>query len=71
MFEVELKFNYLSFKILKVQRNKYITSLMVYAALAVNAYIWLLNYMYDKREQHEKVARQQVKDQGGREEVKG
>lgn len=35
--------------ILKVQRNKYITSMLIYASLALNAYVWLLNYMYEKR----------------------
>lgn len=34
---------------LKVQRNKYILFMLIYASLALNAYIWLLNYMYQKR----------------------
>lgn len=42
--------------ILKIQRNKYITFMLVYASLALNAYVWILNYMYDKREKLEQLA---------------
>ena len=38
---------------LKVQRNEYITFMVIYASLALSAYLWILNYMYDKREKHE------------------
>lgn len=44
---------------LKVQRNKYILFMLIYASLALNAYIWLLNYMYRKREHHEKTLQEQ------------
>jgi len=36
--------------ILKIQRDKYITFMLIYAGLALNAYILILQYMYDKRE---------------------
>lgn len=51
---LELKYNYLSFMSLKVQRNEYIVFMLIYASLALNAYIWLLNYMYNQREEHER-----------------
>ena len=47
--------------ILKVQRNKYITSMLIFAGLALSAYIWILNYMYEKREQHEKEVEEKKK----------
>ena len=27
--------------------------MLIFASLALNAYIWILNYMYDKREKYE------------------
>ena len=38
---------------LKIQRNKYITFMMIYATLALVVYLGILNYMYDKREKYE------------------
>lgn len=49
MIHVELRIGFLSYSILKVQRNKYITFMLIYASLALNVYIQLLNYMYRKR----------------------
>jgi hypothetical protein len=36
--------------ILKVQRNKYITFMLIYTSLALSIYLWMLLYMYEKRE---------------------
>lgn len=48
----ELRKNYLSYNILKVQRNEYITIMLVYASIALNIYLQILNYMYTKREKY-------------------
>lgn len=47
---LELRIGYLSYSILKVQRNKYITFMVIYVSLALNFYIRLLRFMYLKRE---------------------
>jgi hypothetical protein len=46
---LEIRKNYLSYSILKVQRNEYITVMLVYASIALNVYLQILNYMYAKR----------------------
>lgn len=38
---------------MKVQRNEYITFMVIYASIALTAYLWILNYMYEKREKYE------------------
>ena len=43
---------------LKVQRNKYITAMLIYACLAINCYVWILNELYTRREKHEDKAKQ-------------
>ena len=48
----ELRKNFLSYNILKVQRNEYITIMLVYASIALNVYLQILNYMYTKREKY-------------------
>lgn len=45
----ELRKGFLSYTILKVQRNEYITLMLVYASVALNVYLQILNYMYTKR----------------------
>jgi hypothetical protein len=45
----ELRKGFLSYTILKVQRNEYITLMLVYASIALNVYLQILNYMYTKR----------------------
>jgi hypothetical protein len=45
----ELRGSYLSYSILKVQRNEYITFMLIYVSLALNVYIQILDYMYLKR----------------------
>lgn len=46
----ELRKGFLSYNILKVQRNEYITAMLVYASIALNVYLQILHYMYTKRE---------------------
>jgi hypothetical protein len=36
---------------LKVQRNKYITFMLIYASLALNLYVLLLKHIYDSEDQ--------------------
>jgi hypothetical protein len=43
----ELRYNYISFLTMKTQRNEYITFMLIYASLALSAYILILNYMYN------------------------
>lgn len=40
---------YLSYTILKVQRNEYITLMLIYVSVALNLYLGLLHHMYTKR----------------------
>jgi len=49
---IELKYQYLSFMTLKVQRNEYITFMLIYATVALTTYLWVLDYMYQKREKY-------------------
>jgi hypothetical protein len=42
--------HFLSYTILKIQSHKYITFLLIYASIALNVYVYILQYMYDKRE---------------------
>ena len=46
---LELRKNYLSYSILKVQRNEYITGMLVYTSIALNVYLQILHYVYSKR----------------------
>jgi hypothetical protein len=48
-----MKSTYYSYLNLKSQRNIYITAMLIYVSLALNVYVWLLNYMYQKRALHE------------------
>jgi|JI10StandDraft_1071094.scaffolds.fasta_scaffold752488_1 hypothetical protein len=46
---IELRLGFLSYTILKIQRNKYITFMLVYTSIALNLFIQLLKFMYKKR----------------------
>lgn len=56
MGESEVKHTYYSYMTLKAQRNTYICLMLVFVSIALNAYVAILNYMYKKREAHEKAA---------------
>lgn len=43
--------------LMKVQRNEYITFMLIYATVALTAYLWVLDYMYDKREKYESTSK--------------
>jgi uncharacterized membrane protein (DUF485 family) len=49
-----MKAAYFSYLNVKTQRNSYITAMMIYVSLALNVYVWILNYMYTKRAAFEK-----------------
>jgi hypothetical protein len=49
----ELKTNYYSYLNVKSQRDTYITAMLIYVSLALNVYVWILNYMYEKRSKYE------------------
>lgn len=49
-----MKAAYYSYLNVKTQRNSYITAMMIYVSLALNIYVWILNYMYTKRAAFEK-----------------
>lgn len=49
-----MKAAYFSYLNVKTQRNSYITAMMIYVSLALNVYVWILNYMYTKRAENEK-----------------
>lgn len=55
----ELRKGFLSYNILKVQRNEYITAMLVFASIALNIYLQILHYMYTKREIYEAVHKNQ------------
>lgn len=48
-----MKSHYYSYLNVKSQRNTYITIMLIYVSLALNIYIWILHYMYKKRNDHE------------------
>lgn len=50
----ELRRGYLSYTILKVQRNEYITLMLIYVSIALNLYLGLLHHMYTKRGKYHK-----------------
>lgn len=35
---------------MKIQRNEYITFMLVYVSIALNVYIQIMSYMYKKRD---------------------
>lgn len=42
----ELRIGYLSYTILKIQRNKYITFMVIFSSIALNAFVRLLRKAY-------------------------
>ncbi len=46
---IEVRVSYLSYQIQRIQRNKYITFMVVYATIALNVYLRLLYHIYEKR----------------------
>lgn len=52
---IELRIGFLSYTILKIQRNKYITFMLIYTSIALNIFIHLLRHIYKQREELEKV----------------
>lgn len=46
---VEVRINYLSYQVQRVQRNKYITFMVIYATIILNVYLRLLYHIYEKR----------------------
>jgi hypothetical protein len=53
--DVELRFGFLSYTILKIQRNKYITFMLMYTSLALIIFTQLLKHIYKEREELEKL----------------
>ena len=45
----EIRRGFLSYNIIKIQRNEYITIMLIYVSIMLNVYIQLLNHMYKKR----------------------
>lgn len=45
---VEVRASFLSYEIQKIQRNKYITFMLIYATIALMVYLRLLNMIYNK-----------------------
>lgn len=50
---VEIRKSELSYKLLLVQRNKYICFMAIFTSLALNIYVSLLRYLYQKRDHFE------------------
>lgn len=48
-----MKTGWLSYNILKAQRNEYICAMTVYVSLALMIYVGVLNYTYRKRDKWE------------------
>ena len=51
---LELRRWYLSYTILKVQRNEFITLLLIYVSIILNIYLGILHHMYTKRGKYHK-----------------
>jgi hypothetical protein len=47
---VEARVSFLSYQVQRIQRNKYITFMVIYATIALNVYLRLLFHIYDKNE---------------------
>ena len=45
----EARVSFLSYQIQRIQRNKYITFMVIYATIALNVYLRLLYHIYEKR----------------------
>lgn len=52
---LELRISYLSYTILKIQRNKYITFLVIFSSIALNTFTRLLRKAYLIEEEGEKM----------------
>lgn len=50
----ELRRGYLSYTILKIQRNEYITLMLIYVSIALHVQLALLHHMYVKRGKYHK-----------------
>jgi hypothetical protein len=46
MVYIELRVGFLSYTILKIQRNKYIAFMFIYTSIALNIFIQLLKHIY-------------------------
>ena len=49
VYLIELRRGYLSYTILKIQRNEYITLMLIYVSIALHVYLTMLHHMYTKR----------------------
>jgi hypothetical protein len=50
LFNKELRRGFLSYSILKIQRNKYIVFTLFFATIATSVYFRILHYFYEKEE---------------------
>lgn len=50
---IDVRKSELSYKLLLVQRNKYICFMAIFTSIALNVYITLLRYLYQKRDHFE------------------
>lgn len=48
-FILELRIGFLSYTVLKIQRNKYITFMLLYVSIALNIFVHLLRHIYKQR----------------------
>lgn len=46
---------FLAYQIQRVERNKYITAMLIYASLALNMYVRMLYFIYKKRGDYDSV----------------
>ena len=49
LINLEIRLNYLSYQVQRIQRNKYIAGMLIYATVVLGAYIGLLYHVYDQR----------------------
>lgn len=50
---LEVRIGFLSYQIQRVERNKYITAMLIYASVALNLYVRILYLIYKKRGDYE------------------
>ena len=49
LISIEVRMSFLSYQIQRVQRNKYITIMVIYVTIMLNVYLRLLYHIYEKR----------------------
>lgn len=50
---VEVRVSFLAYQVQRIQRNKYIAFMVIYATIVLNVYLRLLYHIYEKKGEYE------------------